>query len=86
MNDFKTHISGSSRPFWFVLTAENLSWYRDEDENEKRFMLPLIGLKLRDVEQSFMSRRYTFALFDPEGRNIYKVAHETICCNSNQLY
>jgi hypothetical protein len=36
-------------------------------------MLPLDGLKLRDIEQGFMSRRYTFALFNPEGRNVYKV-------------
>ena len=35
-------------------------------------MLPLDGLKLRDVEQGFMSRRHLFALFNPEGRNLYK--------------
>ncbi len=37
-------------------------------------MLPLDGLKLRDIEQGFMSRRHTFALFNPEGRNVYKVS------------
>jgi hypothetical protein len=40
-------------------------------------MLPLDGLKLRDVEQGFMSRRHTFALFNPEGRNVYKVSTGT---------
>lgn len=35
-------------------------------------MLPLDGLKLRDIEQGFMSRRHTFALFSPDGRNVYK--------------
>lgn len=35
-------------------------------------MLPLDGLKLRDLEQGFMSRRHLFALFNPEGRNVYK--------------
>jgi len=35
-------------------------------------MLPLDSLKLRDIEQGFMSRRHTFALFNSEGRNIYK--------------
>lgn len=25
-----------SRDYWFVLTAENLSWYKDEEEKEKR--------------------------------------------------
>lgn len=42
-------------------------------EREKKYMLPLDGLKLRDVEQGFMSKRHTFALFNPEGRNVYKV-------------
>lgn len=42
-------------------------------ERDKKYMLPLDGLKLRDVEQGFMSRRHTFALFNPEGRNVYKV-------------
>lgn len=39
-------------------------------------MLPLDGLKLRDIEQGFMSmsRRVTFALFSPDGRNVYKVS------------
>lgn len=36
-------------------------------------MLPLDGLKIKDVEQGFMSRRHTYALFNPEGRNVYKV-------------
>ena len=39
-------------------------------------MLPLDGLKLRDLEQGFMSRRHMFALFNPEGRNVYKVRGE----------
>lgn len=65
-------IVGGSRPYWFVLTSENISWFKDEDEKEKKFMLPLDGLKLRDIEQTFMSRRHTFALFNPEGRNVYK--------------
>lgn len=65
-------MKGGSRPYWFVLTSESISWYKDEDEKEKKYMLPLDGLKLRDIEQSFMSRRHTFALFNPDGRNIYK--------------
>ncbi|XP_055610154.1 dynamin isoform X6 [Uranotaenia lowii] len=65
-------MKGGSRPYWFVLTSESISWFKDEDEKEKKFMLPLDGLKLRDIEQGFMSRRHTFALFNPEGRNVYK--------------
>ncbi|XP_058840467.1 dynamin-like [Topomyia yanbarensis] len=65
-------MKGGSRPYWFVLTSENISWYKDEEEKEKKYMLPLDGLKLRDIEQGFMSRRHTFALFNPDGRNVYK--------------
>lgn len=70
-------VAGGSRPYWFVLTSESISWYKDEDEKEKKFMLPLDGLKLRDIEQGFMSmsRRVTFALFSPDGRNVYKVSN-----------
>ncbi|XP_052888703.1 dynamin isoform X1 [Anopheles moucheti] len=65
-------MKGGSRPYWFVLTSESISWFKDEDEKEKKFMLPLDGLKLRDIEQGFMSRRHTFGLFNPDGRNVYK--------------
>uniref|UniRef100_A0A8D8E749 Dynamin n=4 Tax=Culex pipiens TaxID=7175 RepID=A0A8D8E749_CULPI len=65
-------MKGGSRPYWFVLTSESISWFKDEDEKEKKYMLPVDCLKLRDIEQSFMSRRHTFALFNPDGRNIYK--------------
>lgn len=48
-------------------------------------MLPLDGLKLRDIEQGFMSmsRRVTFALFSPDGRNVYKVFLEIIFLKEN---
>lgn len=66
-------MKGGSRDYWFVLTSENISWFKDEEEREKKYMLPLDGLKLRDIEQGFMSRRHMFALFNPDGRNVYKV-------------
>ncbi|XP_038208559.1 dynamin isoform X3 [Zerene cesonia] len=65
-------MKGGSRDYWFVLTSESISWFKDEEEREKKYMLPLDGLKLRDLEQGFMSRRHMFALFNPEGRNVYK--------------
>lgn len=72
---------GGSRDYWFVLTSESISWYKDEEEREKKYMLPLDGLKLRDLEQGFMSRRHMFALFNPEGRNVYKVTYDLINYN-----
>lgn len=44
-------MKGGSRDYWFVLTSENISWFKDEEEREKKYMLPLDGLKLRDIEQ-----------------------------------
>lgn len=66
-------MKGGSRDYWFVLTSESISWFKDEEERDKKYMLPLDGLKLRDIEQGFMSRRHMFALFNPDGRNVYKV-------------
>ncbi|XP_071948137.1 dynamin-1-like isoform X2 [Antedon mediterranea] len=65
-------MKGGSRDYWFVLTAENFMWFKDEEEKEKKFYLPLEGLMLRDVEQGFMSKKHAFALFNPDHRNVYK--------------
>ncbi|XP_039539737.1 dynamin-2 isoform X4 [Pimephales promelas] len=65
-------MKGGSKDYWFILTAESLSWYKDEEEKEKKFMLPLDNLKLRDVEKGFMSTKHTFAIFNTEQRNVYK--------------
>lgn len=65
-------IRGGSKDYWFVLDAEALSWYKDNEEKDKKYMLNLDGLKMRDVEAGFMSRRNTFMLFYPDNRNIYK--------------
>ncbi|XP_008315464.1 dynamin-2-like isoform X2 [Cynoglossus semilaevis] len=65
-------MKGGSKDYWFVLTAESLSWYKDEEEKEKKYMLPLDNLKLRDVEKGFMSSKQVFAIFNTEHRNVYK--------------
>merc|ERR1712079_895713 len=65
-------MKGGSRDYWFVLTSESLSWFKDEEERDKKFMLPLDSLKLRDMEAGFMSRRHMFSIYNPEGRNVCK--------------
>uniref|UniRef100_A0AAX7TS93 Dynamin-2 n=1 Tax=Astatotilapia calliptera TaxID=8154 RepID=A0AAX7TS93_ASTCA len=65
-------MKGGSKEYWFVLTAESLSWYKNEEEKEKKYMLPLDNLKLRDVEKGFMSTKHIFAIFNTEQRNVYK--------------
>ncbi|KAK3782580.1 hypothetical protein RRG08_028075 [Elysia crispata] len=61
-------IKGGSKDFWFVLTAESLSWFKDEEEKDKKFMLTLDNLKIKDIEGGFMSRKCSFAIFNPENR------------------
>lgn len=94
-------MKGGSRDYWFVLTSENLTWYKDDEvnnvvflfsylntkddfllylliysnnlfvnlqEKDRKYMLPLESLKIKDIEAGFMSRRHTFALFNPDQR------------------
>uniref|UniRef100_A0A8C9VHU8 dynamin GTPase n=1 Tax=Scleropages formosus TaxID=113540 RepID=A0A8C9VHU8_SCLFO len=65
-------MKGGAKEYWFVLTAESLSWFKDDEEKEKKYMLPLDNLKVRDVEKSFMSSKHIFAIFNTEQRNVYK--------------
>ncbi|XP_037608620.1 dynamin-1a isoform X1 [Sebastes umbrosus] len=65
-------MKGGAKEYWFVLTAESLSWYKDDEEKEKKYMLQVDNLKLRDVEKGFMSSKFIFALFNTEQRNVYK--------------
>lgn len=77
-------VRGGSQDFWFVLTSDSLSWFKDDEvpfsallllsehcflqEKEKKYMLPLDSVKLRDVEAGFMSRSHKFALFYPDSK------------------
>ncbi|XP_078263919.1 dynamin-2-like isoform X1 [Rhinoraja longicauda] len=65
-------MKGGAKEYWFVLTTESLCWYKDDEEKENKYMLPLDNLKIRDVERSFMSSKNAFALFNTEQRNVYK--------------
>lgn len=65
-------VSLKSNEFWFVLTAESFSWFKNDTEKEKMYMLPLDGLKQRDAKGGFMSSRTRFALFSTNNRNIYR--------------
>lgn len=65
-------MKGGSKDLWFVLTTESLAWFKDDDEREKRYMLSLDNLKLRDLESGLFSKRHSFALFNQDGKNVYK--------------
>ncbi|XP_068606204.1 dynamin-2 [Brachionichthys hirsutus] len=76
-------MKGGSKEYWFVLTAESLSWYKDEEEKEKKYMLPLDNLKIRDVEKGFMSTKHVFGIFNTEQRNVYKDLRQIeLACDS----
>ncbi|XP_034567152.1 dynamin-3 isoform X3 [Notolabrus celidotus] len=78
-------MKGGSKEYWFVLTAETLSWYKDEEEKEKKYMLPLDNLKIRDVEKGFMSTKHIFAIFNTESRNVYKDLRQVeLACDSQE--
>ncbi|CAF3951246.1 unnamed protein product [Rotaria sordida] len=66
-----------AKDYFFVLSTDNLSWFTDLDEKEKKYMLPLESLKIRDVEGGFMAKRPQFAIFNTEGKNVYK-EHKTL--------
>nr|XP_020459037.1 dynamin-3 isoform X2 [Monopterus albus] len=78
-------MKGGSKEYWFTLTAESLSWFKDDEEKEKKYMLPLDNLKLRDVEKGFMSSKFAFAIFNTELRNVYKdYKCLELTCNSQE--
>ncbi|KAI5104682.1 dynamin-2, partial [Silurus meridionalis] len=55
-----------------VITDDSLSDVSLEEEKEKKYMLPLDNLKVRDVEKGFMSSKHMFAIFNTEQRNVFK--------------
>ncbi|XP_070817365.1 dynamin 3a [Chaetodon trifascialis] len=78
-------MKGGAKEYWFILTAENLSWFKDDEEKEKKYMLPLDNLRLRDVEKGFMSSKFVFAIFNTELRNVYKDYRcLELACNSQE--
>ncbi|KAF7690928.1 hypothetical protein HF521_011225 [Silurus meridionalis] len=77
-------MKGGSKEYWFVLTAESLSWYKDEEEKKKKYMLPLDNLKIRDVEKGFMSTKHTFAISSQQ-RNVCKDLRQfELMCGSQE--
>lgn len=63
-------FKGGAKDFWFVLTTESFTWYKDEEEKEKKFSIPVEKLKFRDIESK--SHKPVFAIFNSESKNVYK--------------
>ncbi|XP_070175957.1 dynamin-1-like isoform X3 [Littorina saxatilis] len=79
-------IKGGSKDFWFVLTAESLSWFKDEEEKDKKYMLALDNVKVRDIETGFMSKKTAFALFNSEGSALPKARTSMSRESSRNVY
>ncbi|KAI4892568.1 hypothetical protein NFI96_024733 [Prochilodus magdalenae] len=78
-------MKGGAKDYWFILTAESLSWFKDDEEKEKKYMLPLDNLKVRDVEKTFMSSKHIFSIFNTEQRNVYKdYRHLELACDTQE--
>nr|QQY02476.1 dynamin-2 [Cryptocotyle lingua] len=76
---------GGSRYFWFVLTAETLKWFKDEEEREVKYVLQLDGLKQRSGDTGFFSKRKTFVLFHSDPKtNLYKDYKTLDLCADSQ--
>lgn len=65
-------MRGGSKEYWFVLNSESLSWFKDDEEKDKKYMLMLDGLKLKDAETGFLARRPMFTIFNSDGKNVFK--------------
>ena len=73
------HLRGmmkASKDFWFSLTTDSLAWFKDHNETEKKYMVPLDGLMFRLNEPGVFSKRCSFALFYTSGKNVFKEHRE----------
>lgn len=63
----------NTKEYYFVLTNSDLSWFKDDELKDKRFMLSLEDLMIRDLRGGFMSgKRHSFALFNVHNKNVYR--------------
>eukprot|EP01137_Pigoraptor_chileana_P026402 Opistho-2@7602 len=64
-----------SKEYWFTLTAECLTWFKDDTEREQKYVLKLDSLKIREVKSggfSLGAKKFGFELFNPDQRYIFK--------------
>ena len=62
----------NTKGYWFVLTSSDLSWFKDDEEKDKRYMLSLDELMIREIKSGFMSKKHSFALFNIHNKNVYR--------------
>ena len=68
---FTLQPSAPPHASWPLSHSLSLSFFlslSDSQEKEKKYMLPLDNLKVRDIEKSFMSSKHIFCIFNTESR------------------
>ena len=66
--------SVKAKEFWFTLTSDTLTWYKDDEEKEVKYQLPLDGVRVVEAEDTGMfKRKFTFCLVHPMKKAIFKV-------------
>ncbi|XP_065197037.1 dynamin-1-like [Sycon ciliatum] len=64
-----------SKEYWFKLSSETLTWYRDETEDDQKYMIRLENVRFREIQEtghfSFTSK-HTVVLYNTENKNIFK--------------
>jgi hypothetical protein len=71
--------SVKAKEFWFTLTSDMMTWYKDDEEKEVKYQLPLDGVRVVEAEDTGMfKRKFTFCLIHPMKKAIFKVR----CCCS----
>lgn len=69
-----TGMLGTTKEYWFVLTAETIIWFKDDTERDQRFVLRLEGLKIKEADSGFRlgGKKFGMELFNPDQRYVFK--------------
>ena len=79
----KTFGGTQLKDYWFVLTEDSISWYKDETEKDVKQLFDTEGLKVKDVKGGTKTQKSSFCLFEMSGKPMYeKVAELEITATS----
>ncbi|XP_063900299.1 dynamin-1-like isoform X2 [Zophobas morio] len=72
------HSSGlgsSNKEYWFVLTVDTLSWFKDNKEQDRKHSVSTQGLKIRHPPKGLLKKLYkgqpSFELYYPSKKALY---------------